>query len=217
MWNLPRPGTEPMFSALEGEFLTTGPPGKSSTVSFWGIGLECRTVHEGCSSCSDKIQYYYDEKKKNKATTQTSVDHFFKRVDRTEFSKEPESVSSGSGMSEIVAYPPSHVVDHPSAHHFPPPLPSPVSNSSCLFIKCQPLCASYCTILLYFSRYWKVVAGPRKTPGFLASRGEEFNLGPQMKLGCSELLCNKVLWKYKRDRESFWHRHQKGAERVPPC
>ena len=30
-------------------------------------------------------------------------------------------------------------------------------------------------------------------------------------------LCNKVLLKYKGNRESFWHRHQKGAERVPPC
>ena len=30
-------------------------------------------------------------------------------------------------------------------------------------------------------------------------------------------LCNKVLLKYKGDRESFWHRHQKGAERVPAC
>ena len=29
--------------------------------------------------------------------------------------------------------------------------------------------------------------------------------------------CNKVLLKYKGDRESFWHRHQKGAERAPPC
>ena len=29
-------------------------------------------------------------------------------------------------------------------------------------------------------------------------------------------VCNKVLLKYKGDRESFWHRHQKGAERVPP-
>ena len=28
--------------------------------------------------------------------------------------------------------------------------------------------------------------------------------------------CNKVLLKYKGDRESFWHRHQKGAETVPP-
>ena len=56
-----------------------------------------------------------------------------------------------------------------------------------------------------------------KMPGFLASGGEEFNLGPETKLDHSELLCNKVLLKYKGDRESFWHRHQKGAERVPPC
>ena len=32
-----------------------------------------------------------------------------------------------------------------------------------------------------------------KSLGFLASRGEEFNLGPEMRLDCSELLCNKVL------------------------
>ena len=62
---------------------------------------------------------------------------------------------------------------------------------------------------------WKVVAEPWKMPGFLASGGEEFNLGPVMRLDRSELLCNKVLLKYRRDRESFWHRHQKGTERVP--
>ena len=42
-----------------------------------------------------------------------------------------------------------------------------------------------------------------KTPGFLALGGEEFNLGPEMRLDRSELLCNKVLLKYKGDRESF--------------
>ena len=42
-----------------------------------------------------------------------------------------------------------------------------------------------------------------KTLGFLASRGEEFDLGPEMRLDCSELLCNKVLLKYKGDREIF--------------
>ena len=42
-----------------------------------------------------------------------------------------------------------------------------------------------------------------KTLGFLAPRGEEFNLGPEMRLDYSELLCNKVLLKYKGDRESF--------------
>ena len=32
-----------------------------------------------------------------------------------------------------------------------------------------------------------------KTLGFLASGGEEFNPGPEMRLDRSELLCNKVL------------------------
>ena len=56
----------------------------------------------------------------------------------------------------------------------------------------------------------------KQTPGFLASGGE-FNLGSETRLDCSDLLCNKVLLKYKGDRESFWHRHQKGAERILPC
>ena len=42
-----------------------------------------------------------------------------------------------------------------------------------------------------------------KTPGFLASGGEEFHPGPETRLDRSELLCNKVLLKYKGDRESF--------------
>ena len=42
-----------------------------------------------------------------------------------------------------------------------------------------------------------------KAPGFLASRGEEFNLGPETRLDRSELLSNRVLLKYKRGRESF--------------
>ena len=41
------------------------------------------------------------------------------------------------------------------------------------------------------------------TPGFLAPGGEEFNPGPEMRLDRSELLCNKVLLKYKGYRESF--------------
>ena len=42
-----------------------------------------------------------------------------------------------------------------------------------------------------------------KTPGFLAPGGEEFNPGPETRLDRSEILCNKVLLKYKGDRESF--------------
>ena len=56
-------------------------------------------------------------KKKKKATTQTSLDRFFKRVDRIKSSKEPEPVPFNV-MSEIAGCPPS-VVDDPSA------LPSP--------------------------------------------------------------------------------------------
>ena len=41
-------------------------------------------------------------------------------------------------------------------YHLPPPLPPPVSNSSCLFTRCQPLYASCCTVLLYFSGYCTV-------------------------------------------------------------
>ena len=36
-----------------------------------------------------------------------------------------------------------------------------------------------------------------KTLGFLASGGEEFNPGPETRFDRSELLCNKVLLKYK--------------------
>ena len=63
---------------------------------------------------------------------------------------------------------------------------------------------------------WKVVVQSREYTWILGP-GEEFNPGPETRLNRSELLCNKVLLKYKGDRESFWHRHQKGAERVPAC
>ena len=52
------------------------------------------------------------------------------------------------------------------------------------------------------SQLSKVVAEPGKTPGFLASGGEEFNPGPEIRLECSELLGNKVLLKYKREKAS---------------
>ena len=62
----------------------------------------------------------------------------------------------------------------------------------------------------------RLLLNHKKTPGFLASGGEKFNPLSVTRLDHAELLCNKVLLKYKRDRESFWHRHEKGAERVPP-
>ena len=49
----------------------------------------------------------------------------------------------------------------------------------------------------------KVVVEHAKTLGLLASGGEEFNPRPEMRLDRSELLCSKVLLKYKGGRESF--------------
>ena len=70
-----------------------------------------------------------DEKKR--APIQTTLDRFFKRVDRIESSKEPEPVPSTSGVSEAAACPPPPTTADPSAlDHLPPPLPSPVSSSS---------------------------------------------------------------------------------------
>ena len=51
--------------------------------------------------------------------------------------------------------------------------------------------------------YERLLLNDTKTPGFLASGGEEFNPGPETRLDHSELLCNKVLLKYKGERESF--------------
>ena len=43
----------------------------------------------------------------------------------------------------------------------------------------------------------RLLLNHRKKPGFLAPGGEEFNPGPETRLDHSELLCNKVLLKYK--------------------
>ena len=77
------------------------------------------------AAVKNAIQCYcviYHEKKR--ATTQTSLDRCFKRVDRIESSKELESVPSTSDVSEIAACPPSPIADDPSA------LPSPTSSPS---------------------------------------------------------------------------------------
>ena len=87
-----------------------------------------------------------------RSPTQTSLDGIFKRVDRIESSKEPEPVPSTSCVSEIAACPRLLLLMILQPYHLPPPLPPPVSNSSCLFTRCQPPYARCCTVLLYFSR-----------------------------------------------------------------
>ena len=52
--------------------------------------------------------------------------------------------------------------------------------------------------------------------GFLASGGEEFNPGPVTRLDHSELLCNTVLLKYKRDKVSDIDIREGQKECPPP-
>ena len=66
----------------------------------------------------------------------------------------------------------------------------------------------------YFATMFESLLLNDRMPGFLASGGDNFNPGPETRLDGSELLCNKVLLMYKGDRESFRHKHQKGAERM---
>ncbi|KAJ8776071.1 hypothetical protein J1605_015846 [Eschrichtius robustus] len=98
---------------------------KEALLVFETQDLNVEQYTKAAAAVQNAIQCYciiYDEKKR--ATTQTSLDHFFKRVDRTESSKEPEPVPSTSGESEIAACPPSPTADDPS------PLPSPTSSPS---------------------------------------------------------------------------------------
>ena len=51
--------------------------------------------------------------------------------------------------------------------------------------------------------------------GFFSSGGEEFNLWPVMRFDRSELLCVKVLLKYKRDKTSDID-IRRGKKECPP-
>ena len=65
---------------------------------------------------------------------------------------------------------------------------------------------------------WKFVAESHKDAGVFGLLRRRIQSGARDKAGSLRaFLCNKVLLNYKGDRESFWHRHQKGVERVPPC
>ena len=123
-----------------------------SEVNFWP---KHRTVHEACNSCSEcslvlRCHLWWDKR----ATTQTSLDHFFKRADRIESSKEPEPVPSTSCVSDTVACPPSPpIADDPSA--LLSPLPPPVSNS--LFVHLMPAPVCPCMYVLYYYTFQRAI------------------------------------------------------------
>ena len=55
-----------------------------------------------------------------------------------------------------------------------------------------------------------------KMPGFLASGGEGFNPGPETRLDLSELLCNKVLLKFKEIEKASDIGIRRGQKEYPP-
>ena len=83
--------------------------------------MEAAAALQNAKQCEHII---YDERKR--ATAQTWLDHFLKRVDRIESSKEAKPVSSMSVMSEIAACPLCPIADDPSA--LPSPTLFPSSN-----------------------------------------------------------------------------------------
>ena len=75
-------------------------------------------------------------------------------------------------------------------------------NDDC-FLNCFPLDGSWGLManIVSFCLGFERLLLNKRTPGFLASGGEEFNPGPETRLDRSELLCNKVLLKYKGERK----------------
>ena len=86
---------------------------------FEALDLSIEWYTKVAATIQNAIQGYCVIYEKKRATTQTSLDRFFKRVDWIESSKEPESVSSTSGVSEIAACPLSPIADDPSALPYP--------------------------------------------------------------------------------------------------
>ena len=96
-------------------------------LDFEAQGPNIKQYTEAAATVQNTMQcehIIYDERKRT--TAQIWLDHFLKRVDGIESSKEAKPVSSMSGVSEIAACPLCSIADDPSA--VPSPTPSPSSN-----------------------------------------------------------------------------------------
>ena len=103
------------------------------------------------TAVQNAVHYYhviYDEK--NRATTQTSLDHFFHRVEKIECSKESEPVPSTSGMSEkIITCPPSPIAEHLSALQSPTSFPSSSQQLFLSILLMQNILFMFCVYFLF--------------------------------------------------------------------
>ena len=92
------------------------------------------------------------------ATTQTSLDPVFMRVDRIESSKEPEPVPSMSGLCNIAACILSPIANDPSSSTISHPSPSSTQELVfSVYLISTPVCQLlYCTTLLFKVLYCKI-------------------------------------------------------------
>ena len=123
------------------------------TVSFWDTGPKRRTVHEGGrshSECNPMLPGHPWWEKKSWLPRNYWI--VFQKGKQNWICKEPEPVPSTSGVSEIIACLRLLMLMILQLDHLPPPFPPPVSKSFCLFMRCQPLYASYCAARLCFTR-----------------------------------------------------------------
>ena len=127
---------------------------EKALLSFWGKDLNVEWYMKVAAAVQKAIQWYRVTYDKNRATTQTWLDHFFKKVDWPEPSKEPEPMPSMSGVSKTAACPPSPTADDPSA--LPSPTSSPYSSQQ-LFLPVPSLPAPVCQLLYFTIVLFKVL------------------------------------------------------------
>lgn len=108
-------------------------------------GTQTWMVHKAhnCSECNPMLPCHLWWEKK-RTTTQASLGGFFRRIDRTESSKQPELCHQCCAWVKLLTV--------LQLCYLPPLLPPTVSNSSCQCPWCQPLFVSCLFSAMYLSR-----------------------------------------------------------------
>ena len=74
MWDLPRPGLEPVSPALAGRFSTTAPPGKPGTATFeYNLAVFYATKHTFITGFSNHTPWYLSKLVETYVHTKTSA------------------------------------------------------------------------------------------------------------------------------------------------
>ena len=130
------------------------------SVRFLKHRTKCKTVHGSCNSHSDcnlvAAVSSMTKKEKKKSYYQDITGSFFSGGWIELNPQGTRSYAINVRHEWRCNLPSVSCRRRSSALPSPPPLVSPVSNSSCLFTRCLPLRASPCTVLLYFLRYCAV-------------------------------------------------------------